>query len=99
MPATNRVTILMTDDEFGEVKERAGIASVSAYIKSVLFPNGGSYRLPPGTMVETDNPKAPSKGDFEDAVEVTVARKNGHELGCKCVGCARLRAMMRPKGK
>jgi len=37
MAAEKRVTILMTAEEFADVKKRAGIASVSAYIKSVLF--------------------------------------------------------------
>ena|SRR6266849_3065704 len=94
MPSDRRVTILLTTEEYDEVKARAGIASVSAYIKSELFkipssnPGRESEHVDSGSTESgglkppSDKPKS-RKSELAEA----VAGRTRHEIGCQCMHC------------
>jgi hypothetical protein len=101
MGAQRRVTILLTDEEYEKVKAGAGIASVSAYIKSRLFEVQDGD---PGKAVRDDRdvhvvqggaavPERPRirKSEFAES----VAERTKHEPGCQCFQCVQAERFFR----
>jgi hypothetical protein len=109
MPSDRRVTILLTDTEYNEVRQAAGIASVSAYIKSRLFDGRGEdkavQRVGDGSvglggiaaserLADAGKPKS-AKTEFDEM----VAGRTRHPVGCGCFQCVQVGRFIREQRK
>jgi hypothetical protein len=101
MPMKQRA-VKVDDADWGEwtrQAEEAGL-SIGAWIRERCNQNGEDVsrtRDVPVVEGRVDTPSRPAAGSLEDTVNATVARKNGHELGCACIFCERVRTMLMPK--
>lgn len=61
-----RVTVILTDEEYGEVKKRAGLIPLSAWFRSVALEQAGALPIPKKTVIAVREVMA--KGSKVDAV-------------------------------
>jgi hypothetical protein len=99
----------LTDAEYEELTRKRGLASMSAYIKAVIFGGAGQSREDvPGVrdvpVVErgVDPPARPAAKSAKDELAEAVASRTRHPVGHQCLECMQaerfFRAMRKEEG-